>query len=115
MRLTDPHPRRAYPLETLKAEHADVYVHVPPPGRPIPIEETPLPVDDNIPGEEDIYEAILRLRLHCTRSPSRMRSKHLRIWLCTATREEYPDPGNWEKVVAIIQVASRVGELLASC
>ena len=28
---------------------------------PIPIEVAPLPVDDNIPGEEDIYEAVLRL------------------------------------------------------
>ena len=47
-------------LYTLKAEHAELYVHVPPPGRPITIEENPLPVDANIPGEEDIDKAVLR-------------------------------------------------------
>ena len=113
--MNRPPPLARISLETLTAERAELYAHVLPPRRTIPIDVSPFPVDDNIPGEEDIYEAILCLRLHCTRSPYRMRSKHLRIWLCTATREEYPDPGNWEKVVAIIQVASRVGELLASC
>ena len=31
------------------------------------------------------------------------------------TREEYRDPGKWNKVVAIIQAAFRGGELAASC
>ena len=43
-------------LETLMTERAEQYANVPPSGRPIPIEVSPFPVDDNIPEEEDIYE-----------------------------------------------------------
>ena len=42
-----------------------------------------------------------------------MRAEHLWMWLRAATREEDPKPGNWEKVVAIIQVDFRVVELVA--
>ena len=44
-----------------------------------------------------------------------MRAKHLRMWLRTATQEEHPDPGNWDKSIAIIQAAFRGGELAAPC
>ena len=44
-----------------------------------------------------------------------MRAKHLRMWLRAATREEYPNQGTWEKVVAIIHAAFREGELAAPC
>ena len=72
-------------------------------------------MDENIPWEEYISEAVLQLQLHCARVPSGMRAEHLRMWLCTAMREEDPDPGNWEKVVSIIQAAFSGGELAASC
>ena len=68
-------------LDTLTAERAELYVHVPPPGRPIPIEVSPLPVDDNILGEEEISKAVLRIRLHCAGGQSGMRAKYLRMWL----------------------------------
>ena len=58
------------------AERADLYAHVPPLVRPIPIEVAPLPVDDNIPGEEEISGAVLGLRLHCARGPSGMRAEY---------------------------------------
>ena len=32
-----------------------------------------------------------------------------------ATREEHPDPGNWEKIIATIHAAFRGGELTATC
>ena len=48
-------------LETLTEERADLYAHVPPPGRHIPIEVGPFPVDENIMGEEYISEAVLRM------------------------------------------------------
>ena len=44
-----------------------------------------------------------------------MRAKHLRMWHHAENQEENPDLGNWEKVVAIIQAALRVGELTVSC
>ena len=99
-------------LETLTA---DLYAHIPPPGRPIPIEVYRFPVYYNIPGEEDIDKAVQRLRLHCAGGPSGMRAEHLSVWLCAATWEEQPDPGNWEKFISIIQAAFRVGELVVPC
>ena len=88
-------------LETLKGECAELYAYIPP------------PVDDNIPGDEEITKAVLRLRLHHAGSPSGMRAEHLRMWLRAATREEDPNPGKWEKVFAIIQESLRGGELTA--
>ena len=32
-----------------------------------------------------------------------MRSEPLRMWICAEMQEEDSDPGNWEKIVAIIQ------------
>ena len=107
-----PHPACIY-LETLTEKRAELYAHVPLTGITIPIEMAPSPVDDNIQGEEENSEAVLQLRMHHVRGPSGMRVYHLRMWLCAATREEYPDLGNWEKVVAIIQAAFRGGELAA--
>ena len=69
---------------------------------------------DNIPGEEDISKAVLRLQLHHAGGPSGMQAEHLSMWFRVAMREEDPDLVNWEKVVNIIQAAFRVGELLAS-
>ena len=40
------------------AERVELYAHVLPPGRPIPIKVSPFPVNDTIPGEEDISEAV---------------------------------------------------------
>ena len=44
-----------------------------------------------------------------------MSSEHLRMWFWVATREEDPSLGNKEKIVTIIQVDFRGGELEASC
>ena len=72
-------------------------------------------MNDNILEEEDISEAVLRLRLHRTRGQSGMRAEHLRMWFCVETQEKDPELRNWEKVVAIIQVEFREGELVESC
>ena len=110
-----PPPPVCISLDTLTAERADLYTHVQTPGQPISIDVASFPVDYNIPGEEDIDEAVMRMRLNCAGSPSVMRAKHLKMWLRTARQEEEPNPGNWEKVVAIIQAAFRGEEMVASC
>ena len=73
----------------------------------------PFPVYDNILGGKDIVKAVLRLQLHCAGGLSGMRYEHLRMWIRTAMREEDPDPGNWDKVVSIIQAAFSGVELVA--
>ena len=58
---------------------------------------------------------MLRLQLHHSIDPSVMRAEHLRMWLRAAMQDKTPDPGNWEKIFAIIQAAFRRGELAALC
>ena len=88
-----PPPPAHISLETLIAERADLYAHIPPPGRPITIEVAPLPVDDNILGEGEISEAVMQLRLHRNGGMSGMRAEHLSMWLCAVMREERLNPG----------------------
>ena len=102
-------------LETLMAERAELYSRIMPQRQPLPIEVALFPVDDNILGEEVIYEAVLQLQLNCARGLYGMLDKQFRMWLRAAMREENPDPGNWEKVAAITQADFRRGELAASC
>ena len=71
-----------------------------------------LPLDDNIPGKEDISKAVMWLWLNYTGVPSGMRAEHLRLWICAAKREEHPDPEKLEKVFVIIHADFR-GEVLA--
>ena len=82
-----PPPPAHISLETLTEEFAEPYAHVLPPGRPIPIELAPFPVDDTIPREEEIAEVVLHLQLHRDEGPSGMRAEHLSIWLSAVTRE----------------------------
>ena len=89
-------------LDILMAESTELYTHVPPPGRPIPIGVAPFPMDDTIPGEEYISEAVTRLRLHRAGGPLGMKAKHLRMWLRAAKHEEKSTPGSWDKFIAII-------------
>ena len=109
-----PSPARVS-LKNLTAERAEIYVHVPPPGRPIQIYAAPFPVDDNIPGEKEIAKAVLRMQLHRSGGLSSMRPEHLKMWLLLAIQEEDSSTGNWEKVFVIIQATWRGGEFAASC
>ena len=56
-----PPPPDHVSLENLTAKCVELYTHVLPPGIHIFIEVAPFPVDDNIPGEEEIAKAVLRL------------------------------------------------------
>ena len=59
-------------------------------------------MDDTILGEEEISEVVMRLRLHRVGVPSGVKAEHLRMWNHKSKREEDPDPGNWDKFVALI-------------
>ena len=110
-----PPPPACVSLETLTAERVELCAHVPPAGLPIPKEVASFPVDDNIPGQEEIAKAVLQLRLHRAGGPSTMRAEHLRMWIYTATREEDFDPINRENVATIINAALRGVEHVTSC
>ena len=87
-----PPPLACVSLETLMENRAELFVHVPPPGRPIPIHVAPFLMDDNIPREDKIDKALLWLQLHNAGGPSGMRYKYLRLWLRAEMQEEDPYP-----------------------
>ena len=65
-----------------------MYSYVPTPVTNIPISVKPFPVNDLVPTEDKIEWAVTRLRNHCSRGPSGMRSKHIKRWLVTAQNSE---------------------------
>ena len=65
----------------------------------------PFPVDDLVPGEEEVAGAVRNLILNRSGRPFGMRVDHLRNWQRVATQEEFPDPSKWMVVVRLIQAA----------
>ena len=50
---------------------------------------------DTILGEEDIFGAVMRLRMHHVGIPSGMKAKYLQMWHRAEKWKEDPGPGNW--------------------
>ena len=57
----DPPPARAT-IERITLDRVELYIHVPPLGENIPVIVTPSDVDDLVPTEDEIAEAVKKLR-----------------------------------------------------
>lgn len=68
-------------------------------------------MDNATPEDEDIVWAVHRLILNRLGGPSGIRAEHLYQWLISVTRDNSPDPTNWQKVFAIVQAALPDGTL----
>ena len=66
-----PPPARAT-LERITAERVELYIQVPSPGDNIPVTVNPAEIDDSVPTEDKIAEAVTKLRRN--RSGGRRRS-----------------------------------------
>ena len=109
-----PHPARVS-LTTITSEREELYRNAPPPGEPIPVENLPLLVDYDIPEDEEIAWAVLKLHLNRSGGPSGMRSAYLHQWLIDAMRDDSPGATNWQKVVAIVWESFRDRILSDEC
>jgi hypothetical protein len=96
-------------LEKVTKERIDLYTKEAPPGDPIPIIVDPVEVSDEIPGEEEIADAVKRLRNNRSGGPSGIRGEHLKGWLAAA--EAGRDDTLWQKLVYLIQHAFETGEI----
>ena len=83
----EPPPARAT-LDRITAERVDLYSYVPSPGENIPVTVKPVKVDDSLPTEEEIEEAVKKLRRDRSGGASVMRAKHLKGWLAAFKREK---------------------------
>lgn len=97
-----PRPTRE-DLAKVSAEYAALYTAEPCQGQPVPILVAPVSVNDEIPTEEEIEEAVTRQKTKKAAGPSGMRSEHFKRFLAMARREEDPDDSAWRKLVALIQ------------
>ena len=118
-----PPPAQA-PLERITAEQTELYRRVPPPGENIPVNVDPTHIDDSVPTEDEVVEAVKKLRRNRSGGPLGIRAEHVKGWLAaarrggmaeeqgetkTATEEEGEDL--WGKVVELTQTAFREGNL----
>ena len=94
-----PLPARAT-LERITAERVDLYSYVPSPGENIPVTITPSDVDDSVTKEEDIAEAVKKLRRNRSGGASGMRAEHLKGWLAAANTGKLAEEKGEEKAEA---------------
>ena len=72
-----PPPARAT-LEGIIAKRANLYSYVSSPGENIPVTVAPAEVDDSVPTEDDIEDAVKKLRRNRLGGPLGMRAEHLK-------------------------------------
>lgn len=92
-------------------EFHDLYQKRTPPGEPIPILVSPFDVNDQVPDEKEIEEAVRRMRRGKAPGPSGLRAEDLKRWLANAREPEFPDKRNWDALVSLVQHAFRTGEI----
>ena len=115
-----PPPARAM-LERITAKRVDLYRYVPSPGENIPVTVAPAEVDDSVPTEDKIEDAVKKLRRNRSGGASGMRAEHLKGWLTASNRgklavekveektEEEEGGELWGKLVDLVQTAFREG------
>ena len=75
-----PPPARAT-LERITAERVELYSLVPSPGDNIPVNVKLYEIDDSVPTEDEIAEAVTKMRRNRSGGASRIRAEHLQGWL----------------------------------
>ena len=90
-------------LQQVTAERIHLYTRVPPQGPPIPIHVQATPVLDTAPTDDEIREAVLRLRNNRASGPSKLRAEDVKSWLRAAERDEDPDPTQWDCLTNLVR------------
>ena len=81
-------PPASATLKLITAEQVDLYSYVPYPEKNIPLSVKLFLVDDLVPTEDEIEEAVKNLRRNRSGGPSGMMSKHLKGWLAASKRRK---------------------------
>ena len=72
-------------LERITAERVDLYSYVPSPGENILVTVKPVKVGDLVPTEDEIEEAVKKLRRNRSGGASGMRAEHPNGWLAVSS------------------------------
>jgi hypothetical protein len=98
----------------MTVEREDLYRKRDPPGAPIPIHLAELfEIDDTVPSEWEIAEAVGRMPNGKSPGPTKMKAEHLKAWRA----EAFPREGgveirdNWAPLAELVQHVFRTGEI----
>lgn len=100
-------------LESVTRDFATLYTaEVPsPPGDDVPYDGPTFAIDDSVPSEAEIEDAIPRIKLGKASGPSGMKAEDFHEWLADARRKENPDTTRWLALVATIQHIFKTGNV----
>lgn len=100
-------------LDTVTAERITLYTREPPEnlGDPIPVLVDGFEIPDNVPDEDEIAEALKKLRSGKAPGPSGLRVDQLKVWYQQATREENPVLRPWRLLVTLVRHIWETSEL----
>ena len=111
-------------LERITAERVELYIQVTFLGDNIPVTVKPAEINDSVPTEDEIAEAVTKLRRNRSGGASQICAEHLKGWLAAAKRgglaeekseekTEAEEEGGelWGKVVEMTQTAFWEGNL----
>ena len=110
-------------LRKVAETYQAIYSASPPVGPPIPTMVTPAPVDDRVPTEDEIADAVYRLKNNKATGPTGMKAEHFKEWYEAARPEPKPGepdapvprPEKWNRLVELIQHMFRTGEVPTKC
>ena len=94
-----PPPARAT-LERITAKWVELFSQVSSQGDNIPVTVNPSEIDDLVPTEDEIAEAVKKLRRNRSGGPSRIRAEHQKGWLAAAKRGGLAEDKGEEKTEA---------------
>ena len=109
-------------IDATRDEFQQLYTAEIPQSPPVPIHVTPFAIADEPPGEEEIIDALLKLRNFKAAGPSGLRVEDLKSWYHAARGDPRapsdisftPDPvavDRWEKVLELIRIAFADGDV----
>ncbi len=93
------------------SERVDLYARRESPGNPLPINVTPVKINDDVPSDGKLREVVGKLTNSQAAGASGMRAEHIKEWLHDVRWEEDPEGGaegtgdSWRLFVRLVQAA----------
>ena len=103
-------------IEVTRLEQAALHAPRETPHDPIPVHIEPFAVDDGPPTEEEVAEAVRKLKNRKAAGATGIKAEHLKSWLREARPEGDVEPAPsaitlWEKMLELVQLVFVEGEI----
>ena len=88
-----------------------LYRHVPPLRMDHSSGRDRFPIADSVTDKEEVELVVRRIYMNQSGGTSGIWVEHLRAWIQAATRKDTSEPTKWGKVVSLVQVDFKYGNL----